>query len=84
MHGPLEHHPCSVACSFFESDRVPFEEAANRSLRSLQLRTCQQPLHDRFQRQVRFAEIKSSSHAACGSNGERLLPPLGRGLTLPV
>ena len=30
------------------------------------------------------AVIKSSSQAACGSNGERLLPPLGRGLTLPV
>lgn len=30
------------------------------------------------------AVIKSSSQAACGSSGERLLPPLGRGLTLPV
>src|ERR1035437_264792 len=39
---------------FFEGDRVPFEEATNRGLRSLQPKTCQEPLYDRFQRQVRF------------------------------
>jgi hypothetical protein len=28
--------------------------------------------------------LSSSSQAPCGSNGERLLPPRGLGLTLPV
>jgi hypothetical protein len=28
--------------------------------------------------------ISPNSQAACGSKGERLLPPRGRGLTLPV
>jgi hypothetical protein len=41
---------------FFEGDRVSLEEPTNGSLRSLQPKTCQQPLHDRFQRQVRFRD----------------------------
>jgi hypothetical protein len=62
--------------AFFEAYVVTPEEATDRSFRHLQPMGLQHAMYDLRQRQIRFLAIELQQ-PACGSSGERLLPPRG-------
>ena len=79
--GPLLLAACRL---FFVADGVALEEAAQRRFRRLEPDLLRAPGYDRPSVRSGWARVSYKSQSACGSSGERDLPPRRRGATPPV